>query len=203
MQRGPIRGGKKRTVPPTRVCSEAEKKANPTEWRELNSACRVAWERGLRAEQKRPWLFGILHCGSELARPSCTSHVASQQGSVLVGGEVGGKEGRENEVCLAVSAYKTSMETSLALQLYYRQEPMLLGYPGPVATYARWPGRTILASSFIASSLPGLDNKFYHHPWWAEPKRNLQWNRVPPPFATQLQQRHSTSQSSSLSWKMY
>lgn len=73
------------------------------------------------------------------------------------------------------------METSLALQLYYRQEPMLLGYPGPVATYARWPSRTILAS-FIAPSLPSLDNKLYHHPWWAEPKRNLRWNQVPPPI---------------------
>lgn len=103
------------------------KKANPTEWRELNRACRVVWEPGLRPEQKRPWLFGILHRGSELTRPSRTSHVASQQGSVLVGGEVRGKEGRENEVCLAISAYKTSIETSLALQLYYRQEPMLLG----------------------------------------------------------------------------
>lgn len=35
---------KKRTVLPTRVCSEAEKKANPTEWREFNRACRVVWE---------------------------------------------------------------------------------------------------------------------------------------------------------------
>lgn len=57
-------------------------------------------------------------------------------------------------------------------------------------------------ASFIASSFPSLDNKLYHHPWWAEPKRNLRWNQVPPPFATQLGQRHSSSQSSFLGWKM-